>query len=206
MATSSKRAYAIPRSAEPRASATVTSHCWPITPQETFKHISGSVSVGSLGPGVHKFVWALQVSLVGKGFDSNSNFAPPIVLRGFSFALGHRVSFFGGTQHSPIDGFSVVSCNFGVLAGEEEHMSLYSAIFIHRYLWSSSGSELCLGCCKCHYWFFPLFMREHNSNFQVNKLRFTIFEWFKIPELGIYQARSWTKIYVTPNNIIYACT
>ena len=49
MATSSKRAYAIPRSAAPRAPAPVAVHCWPILPQETLKHNSVSVSVGSLG-------------------------------------------------------------------------------------------------------------------------------------------------------------
>ena len=49
---------------------------------------------------------------------------------GFSFALGCGVSFFGGIQHSPIDGCSVASCNFGVLAGEDECMSFYSAILI----------------------------------------------------------------------------
>ena len=38
MATSSKRAYAIPRSAAPRAPALGAVHCWPITPQETPKH------------------------------------------------------------------------------------------------------------------------------------------------------------------------
>ena len=70
---------------------------------------------------------------------------------GFSFALEHRVSFFGGIQHSPIDGFLVASCNFGVLAGVNEHMSLDSTIFLHHYLWSYSGFELCLGCCKCYY-------------------------------------------------------
>ena len=35
---SSKRAYAIPRSAAPRAPAPVAGHCWPITLQETLKH------------------------------------------------------------------------------------------------------------------------------------------------------------------------
>ena len=40
------------RSAVPRAPVAV--HCWPIPPQETLRHSSGSVSVGSLGPGVHK--------------------------------------------------------------------------------------------------------------------------------------------------------
>ena len=37
---------------------------------------------------------------------------------GFSFVFGCGVSFFGGIQHSPVDGCSAASCNFGVLAGE----------------------------------------------------------------------------------------
>ena len=41
---------------------------------------------------------------------------------GFPFACGHGVSFFGGIQHSPVDGYSAASCNFGVLAGADEHM------------------------------------------------------------------------------------
>ena len=54
MATSSKRAYAIPRSTAPRAPAHTAVHYWPMPPQETPKHSSVSVSVGSLGPGAHK--------------------------------------------------------------------------------------------------------------------------------------------------------
>ena len=38
ISTSSKRAYAIPRSAAPRAPAHVSGHCWPVPPQETIKH------------------------------------------------------------------------------------------------------------------------------------------------------------------------
>ena len=49
MATSSKRAYTIPRSTAPRAPATAAVHCWPVPLQETVKHSSVSVSVGSLG-------------------------------------------------------------------------------------------------------------------------------------------------------------
>ena len=50
---------------------------------------------------------------------------------GFSFALGHGVSFIGGTQHSPVDCCSAVSCGFGFLAGENESTSFYSAILCH---------------------------------------------------------------------------
>ena len=46
MATSSKRAYAIPKSAGPRAPAPEAVHCWPGPPQETPKNRSVSVSVG----------------------------------------------------------------------------------------------------------------------------------------------------------------
>ena len=46
----------------------------------------------------------------------------------FFFALGCVVSFFGGIQHSPVDGCSAVSCNYGVLLGEDDHPSSYSAI------------------------------------------------------------------------------
>ena len=38
MATSSKKAYAIPRFAAPRAPAPAAGHCWPIPLQETLKH------------------------------------------------------------------------------------------------------------------------------------------------------------------------
>ena len=52
--TSFKRAYVTPSSAAPRAPAPVAVHWWPVPPRETPKHSSGSVSVGSLGLGVHK--------------------------------------------------------------------------------------------------------------------------------------------------------
>ena len=44
IATFSKRVSAIPRCAAPRAPA--AGHCWPVPPQETLRHSSGSVSVG----------------------------------------------------------------------------------------------------------------------------------------------------------------
>ena len=59
MVTSSKRAYAIPRSAAPRAPA------FDLYLQRTLKHSSGSVSVESLGPGAHK-VCLSPPSITGK--------------------------------------------------------------------------------------------------------------------------------------------
>jgi len=47
---------------------------------------------------------------------------------GFSFALGFSVYFLGGIQHSPVNGYSAASCNFGVLAGENAHITFYSTI------------------------------------------------------------------------------
>ena len=79
MASSSKRAYAIPRSATPRAPAPATGHCWPVPLQETLRHSSG------WGPWVlvrRRFVWALWACLAGKGFDSECDFAHPTVLLG----------------------------------------------------------------------------------------------------------------------------
>ena len=41
---------------------------------------------------------------------------------GFSLALVRGVSFFGGIQHSPVNGCSAASCNLGVLTGEDENI------------------------------------------------------------------------------------
>ena len=62
------------------------------------------------------------------GFGSKHDFAPPTILLGL---LLYKVTFFGGIQHSPGDDCSAAICNFGVLAGEDEHMSFYSAIFLY---------------------------------------------------------------------------
>ena len=109
------------------------------------------VSVGSLGPGVHKvlfepskhlwWVWDLILNVI-LPFRSSC--------WGFSFALGCGVSFFRGIQHSPVNGCSAVDCNFGARAGEDEPMS-YSAVFppsprsIHEGFRSSSLTSTC--CC-----------------------------------------------------------
>ena len=93
---------------------------------QTFKGKSGSVSVGT--PSAHKAlfepsnclwqVWGLILNAISPLLPS---------CWGFSFALGHGVSFFGGIQHSPVDSCSAVSCTFGVLTGDE-CTSFYFAI------------------------------------------------------------------------------
>ena len=67
-------------------------------------------------------------------FDSKCSFTPlPFCLDFFALDVGHLVFFlfcfvlfFNGIQHSTVDVCSVASCNFGVLAGEDEHIYFYS--------------------------------------------------------------------------------
>ena len=129
MATPSKMAHATPRTDAPRAPMAV--HCWPVPPQETF-NTQRQVWLRLCGvfwciqllfePSECVWeVWSLVLSVI-------SPFLPSYWC--FSFALGCGVSFLGGIQHSSVNGSSAVSCIFGVLAGENEHMSLYSTIFI----------------------------------------------------------------------------
>ena len=127
MTTSSKRsmAYAIPKSAAPRAHVPAADHQRPTPPQETFKHSSLSLygvrgsrcTQGLFEPSERlwwEWGWILNVNLP---------FLPSCW--GFFFALGRVVvvSFCGGIQHFPVNCCSSVSCNFGVLTGEDECMS-----------------------------------------------------------------------------------
>ena len=81
MATSSKRAYAIPRSTAPRAPAPAAVHCWPVPLQETHTVLSQSLW-GLWVLLCTRFVWALWASLASMGFDYKCDFAPPIALLG----------------------------------------------------------------------------------------------------------------------------
>ena len=101
----------------------------------TLKGRSGSISVGPLGPGAHKAlfepsehlwcIWGLILNVISPLLPS---------CWGFSFALVCGVSFFGGIQHSPVDG-SAASCDFGVLTGEMSACSsaLPSCSFLLKY-------------------------------------------------------------------------
>ena len=105
---------------------------------QTLKGRSGSVSVGSPHPGAHKVllepsnrlwqVWDLIINVISALIPS---------CWGFSFALGRGVSFFSGIQHSPVEGCSAASRNFGVLA-EDECTSFYS-------MWKENGGGLIRG-------------------------------------------------------------
>ena len=94
---------------------------------QTLKGRSGSVSVESHGLQKLLFepsecfwwVWGLILNVI---------LSLLLSCLGFSFALGWGVSLFSGFQHSPFDGYSEASCNFGVLAGEDECTSFYPAI------------------------------------------------------------------------------
>ena len=98
---------------------------------KTLKGRSGSVCVGSLGPGANKvlfepsqdlwWVWGFFLKIILPLLPS---------CWGFSFALGPGASFFGDIQHSPVYGCSAASFNFEVLAGDECTF-FYSAIFPH---------------------------------------------------------------------------
>ena len=80
---------------------------------------------------------------MGMGFDSKHDFAPPTALQGLLLCPWTWGIFFGGIQHSPVDGCLAVSCNFGVLAGENEHTSFHSTILEQV---SVNG----LSCCSLH--------------------------------------------------------
>ena len=61
------------------------------------------------------------------GFDSKCDVTPPTILLGLLLCPWMWVSFSDGNQHSPFDGYSAASCNFGALTGDE-HTSFYSTI------------------------------------------------------------------------------
>ena len=78
-------------------------------------------------------------------FDYKCDFAHcTILLVLLLFLWTWGISFFGGIQHSPVNGCSGVSCNFGVLAGENEQTSFYSTILHCHGLyspWNSPGQN-----------------------------------------------------------------
>ena len=74
---------------------------------------------------------------MGMGFDSKLNFAPPTTLLGHLLCPWMWGIFSGGIQHSPVLGCSAPSCYFGLLPGENEGTSFYSAI-LYGNIWPES--------------------------------------------------------------------
>ena len=128
MAISFKRAYAIPRSAVPRALSLQQSTVDPCL----HRRHSNIVLAQSL--------WGLWVWWAQGLFEPSEclwqlwglilNTISPVLpsCSGFSFALGNGISFSGGIQHSPVDSCLAASCSFGVLAGGNECTSYYPAM------------------------------------------------------------------------------
>ena len=100
------------------------------------------------GWGTHVYLWRIHFNIWQNQYNivrfknkiklkkiNKHDFAPIPSCWGFSFALGHGVSFFGGMQHSPVDSCSAASCSFVILTGEDESMSFYSTILCHTLLW-----------------------------------------------------------------------
>ena len=135
MTTSSERAYAIPKSAAPKASAPAAGHCWPIPLQETLTQRQVWLSPCEVPWCTQAFIWALQASLEGRVFDSKDNFTTPTILLGPLLCPRTWSIPFGGIQYSPVGSCLAVSCNPGVLP-EEECTFFYSTIFS-----SSDGSS-----------------------------------------------------------------
>ena len=86
-ATSSKRAYATPRSAAPRAPAPAAGHSCPMPSR---RHSHAALAQSPWGVWVlmcTRLVWALWACLAGKGFDSKCVFTPPTILLGLPLCL-----------------------------------------------------------------------------------------------------------------------
>ena len=126
MATSFKRAYAS-RPCLPGVLYLVTLTSWQATVDplfhqrlDTHRRLWLSLFWGHfsffLGPGAQQVLFVTSKSLF-----------PQSTLLGFSFILGCGVSCFWWYPTFSCQ-CSVISCNFGVLTGEDEHTSFYSTI------------------------------------------------------------------------------
>ena len=92
---------------------------------QALKGRSDSVSVGSLGPGVHKALF--EPSSISSRYEV-CDFALPTILFGLLLCPWTWDIVFGEIQHYPVNGCLAATCNFRVLAGEDERMSFYSTI------------------------------------------------------------------------------
>ena len=157
MATSSKRACAIPRPAAPRAlplRQATADHAL----QETLRHCSGSGSgwvsgslcpQGLLEPSEHPWwAWSLTLNAIHPSYRLAGASPLPLdvgFLAGAS-PLPLDVGFpFGGTRHLPADSCPAARGNCGVLAGEGERTASASCL---RTRAGMSGPCVCTFSCS----------------------------------------------------------
>ena len=127
-------------------------HCWTMLLQETLSHSKTVLTLSLCIPWVevHKiFYWALSVWLVS--IDFKWKFTPSTVLLGLFLCHGHVFLFFiitfffiiifGGTHHSPVNGHSAESCNFGSLTGKDEFTPFYFAVLTYSWAQTVKGQN-----------------------------------------------------------------
>ena len=116
-----------------------------LPPQETLKHsqvglaqcLVGITAPFSGGPWCHQ-VWFVFSKLLCRIWGLILNVIVPFLPFCCSFfTRGHGLSFLDRFQHSPVDGCSADSCDFGFLTGEDEHTSFY-APHPHPPFWQST--------------------------------------------------------------------
>ena len=78
-------------------------------------------------------VWGLILNVI---------FSPSDHLVGASPLPLHLGYIFVGIQHSPVNGCSAVSCNFGVLTGEDKRTSFYSTFLFLLAPWKKAMTNL----------------------------------------------------------------
>ena len=114
-----------------KAPVPVAGHCWPLSLQETLKHsqvglaqcLVGVTAPFSGGPWYHQVLFVFY-KLLCRIWGLILNVIVPFLPFCCSFfTCGHGVSFLDRFQHSPVDGCSADSCDFGFLTGEDEHTS-----------------------------------------------------------------------------------
>ena len=153
-------------------------------------------------------------------FDSKHSCALPVICWGFSFAVGHGLSFFSGIQHSPVNVCSATSGNFGTFPGEDEHTSFYSAIFANIHWITEKAREFQKNIYFCFTDYTKAFdCVDHNKLWKILKeigipdyltcllrnlcvgqeatvrTRHGTMDWFKIGE-GVHQGYIWSPCLV----------
>ena len=148
---------AIPKSAAPRVPVPVAVHCWPIPPQQTFKHSSVSVC-GILGSWCAQGLFEPSEHLWREwGLILNVNSPLQQSCWGFSFALGHGVSLHSCSSAYLLNGVSLTLAVGDLLsaAGSRALMEVISIPCKLIYVGEGWGSrpDMCKAQQNSVFWF-----------------------------------------------------